>query len=119
MDIKNELLSSIPTVPAKRIFAAMMLLVPFSIWGLDQINPLWPDLSERHLVIAKVGIALMIMCITSLLLNLYYIYKLKKLGCYINDRVPDLIERCAEERIAQYKSNNPLCIGLGNLGKKT
>ena len=107
MDIKSTLLGSVPTVPAKRLFISMMVLVPFFIWGLDQLNPLWPNLSAKYLVVAKIGVTLVIVCITSILLNLYYIYKLKKLGRYISDRVPDLIEQCADEKIAHYKSKNP------------
>ncbi|EGQ7764746.1 MULTISPECIES: hypothetical protein [Vibrio] len=117
MDIKSELLSSVPTAPAKRLFISMMVLVPFFIWGVDQLNPLWPSLSAKHLVIAKIAGALVIVCITSILLNLYYIYKLKKLGRFISDRVPDLIERCADEQIAHYKSKNPLWGDIGSVDK--
>lgn len=104
MDIKQELINTVPTIPAKRLLVAMLVLVPLVTWGLGEINPLWPNLGAKELVVAKIFLALFVTSLLSLSANIYYIYKLKRLGRFIDDRIPELVEKCAEYKISQYKN---------------
>lgn len=104
MDIKKELINSVPTIAAKRLFVVMLVFVPLVTWGLGEINPLWPNLGAKELVVAKISLALFITSLLSLAANIYYIYKLKKLGRFIDNKIPELVEKFAEHKISQYKN---------------
>jgi hypothetical protein len=103
MDIKKELLKSVPTIPAKRLLIALLVLVPSSLWLLDEANPLWPNLNLKDLVIAKLCLGLFLTSFLSLLANIYYIYKLKKLGKFIGDSIPEMSEKFAKYEIDKFK----------------
>ena len=92
MDLKQELINVIPTIPAKRILLFGLMLVPASLWILDEINPLWPMLGEKELVIAKVISILFLLFVLSFAANVFYIYKLKRLGRFIDGISKELTE---------------------------
>lgn len=103
MNIRDELLKNVPTVPAKRLLIILLLLVPSLLWLLDEANPLWPNLDSKDLVIAKLCLALFLTSILSLAANAYYIYKLKKLGKFIDNSIPEMSEKFAKYEIDKFK----------------
>jgi hypothetical protein len=106
MDIKEEFIKSVPTIPAKRILLLLLMLVPLSWWGLGEINPLWPNLDSKDLLIAKICLSLFLTSCFSIAANIYYIYKLKSLGKFIDSSIPELADNIARHEIQKFKSSN-------------
>lgn len=108
MNIKESLLNNVPTIPAKRLLITLLLIVPASLWLLDEANPLWPKLSSEDLVIAKLCLGLFLTSVLSLTANIYYIYKLKKLGKFIDNSIPEVAEKIARYEIDKFKEKHQI-----------
>ena len=106
MNIREELLKNIPTVPAKRILLLLLALITFSWFALGEIDPLWLNISSLDLLKAKICLTLFLAFIFSLVLNIYYIYKLKKLGKFIDNKIPELADKIATHEIDKIKSKH-------------
>lgn len=104
-DLKDDFIKSIPTTPAKRLLLVMLASVPLSWWGPHELNPLWPELDSKKLVLAKIGLSVFLVSAFSVGLNFYYAFKLKELHKYMSKKLPVVIQSSIKEALDKEKKS--------------
>lgn len=96
-DLKRLLLDHAPTRASKLAIAFLLLSGPASILLLDWLNPLWPALELPALRKVQMLVAMLLTFFVSIYLNIHLIKKLRALGRFIDDTIPDLVEKYSKK----------------------
>lgn len=86
--MKDELLNLIPTPKARIVIILLLLSIPFLYAALGSLNEAWLQLSSQSLEKVRWLVIAIVIFLSSLYLNLHFIYAVKLL----NKRIIFLVE---------------------------